>query len=274
MTEILPTLLDGASTRDTLHRYSKIAGAVCRSLSQPHPLWWNISLSIYPDGLTTTPIEVQSTTSSALEIRLNLRRHRLEVIYGAESREVDLTAGLTATDLGDRTVGLIRDFGLEGEIDRGLYTSEATSPYEIKAAEEYLCTVARIEKCLSDSALEIGGDTGPVQLWPHHFDLSFEWFGTRIVQTEEGSEIDGARPQIGFGFSLGDSSITQPYFYATPWPFDSQVAVHPLPDGATWHQDSWQGALLLYDTVRKAGEASLVDFVRSVHSIASPGLGS
>ena len=272
MIKILPTLLDGSPTRDTLHRYSRVAGAVRRSLSLAHPLWWHISLHVYPDGLTTTPIEVLDRSGTMLEIRLNLRRHRLEITCGNESREIDLTEGLTATDLGDQTVELIKALGFERGIDRSLYTNDTDSLYDTTSAEEYLSALLWIESCFSAAAQEIGGDTGPVQLWPHHFDLSFEWFGTRLVESEEVTQTDGARAQIGFGFSLGDSSVSQPYFYATPWPFEQQAISQDLPHGASWYQDSWQGALLLYETIRAEGETRLRDFIKTVHAVASPGL--
>lgn len=274
MTEMLPTLLEGATTRDTLHRYCKVAGAVRRALSPSHSLWWHISLATYSEGLTTTPIEISDYAGTDLEIRLNLRRHRLEIVRGSENRELDLTAGLTATELGDRTAQLLAELGVEGEFDASHYADDGTRLYDPGSAEEYLLAVQWVASRFTKAAQEIGGETGPVQLWPHHFDLSFEWFGTRRVESDEGGESEAARAQIGFGFSLGDESVSQPYFYATPWPFDPQVTSHDLPDGGTWYQDSWKGALLLYDSVRKAGEASLVNFVRSVHSSASPGLAS
>ncbi len=46
---------------------------------------------------------------------------------------------------------------------------------------------------------EFGGSTGPVQLWPHGFDVAVEWFGTRTEKLEEHGEIveqqsPGTRP--------------------------------------------------------------------------------
>lgn len=272
MTEMLPTLLEGATTRDTLHRYCKVVGAVRRALSPSHPLWWHISLAAYSEGLTTTPIEISDHAGTDLEIRLNLRRHRLEIVRGSESRELDLTAGLTATELGERTTQLLADLGVEGEFDASHYADDGAGLYDPGSAEEYLLAVRWVASRFARAAQEIGGDTGPVQLWPHHFDLSFEWFGTRRVESEKGGEGDAARAQIGFGFSLGDESVSQPYFYASPWPFDQQVTSRELPHTATWYQDSWQGALLMYKAVAAERGTLLEDFIREVHAVAAPGL--
>jgi hypothetical protein len=272
MTQSLPNLLAGASTRESLHRYSKVAGAIRRSLTSAHPLWWNISLTVYSEGLTTGSIEVPSRTGDHLEIQLNLRSHHLEIAFADESRKVDLTIGLTGSELGDRTVELMAALGIETEVDRNLYADDDATHYATTAAEEYLSTILWVEHCLTQTAQRLDGDTGPIQLWPHHFDLSFEWYGTRIVKPEEGVESEGARAQIGFGFSLGDSSVGEPYFYATPWPFDAQVVAQALPEGATWYQGGWQGALLRYKTVAADRGTLLADFIETVHAIASPGL--
>lgn len=272
MTETLPTLLEGATTRDTLHRYCKVAGALRRMLSPSHPLWWHISLAAYSEGLTTTPIEISDHAGTDLEIRLNLRRHRLEIVRGSESRELDLTAGLTATELGERTTQLLADLGVEGEFDASHYADDGARLYDPGSAEEYLLAVQWVASRFTNAAQEIGGDTGPIQLWPHHFDLSFEWFGTRTITSEGEAEAEGSRAQIGFGFSLGDNSVSEPYFYATPWPFEQQITSHELPLGAAWYQDQLKGALLLYETLAAEPGTLLEDFIKTVHSVASPGL--
>jgi hypothetical protein len=39
----------------------------------------------------------------------------------------------------------------------------------------------------------------------------------------------------------------EPYFYSNPWPFAAeQLLDKPLPDGAAWHTEGWQGSTLAY----------------------------
>ncbi len=117
---------------------------------------------------------------------------------------------------------------------------------------------------------DFAGETGPIQLWPHHFDLSFEWFGTRMEHYEEEGERVEAPAQIGFGFSTGDDSHSGAYFYANPWPFEEALLRSPLPGAASWHTEGWQGGLLPYSAVRRRGERELMAFLRAVYGAASP----
>ena len=49
---------------------------------------------------------------------------------------------------------------------------------------------------------------------------------------------------IGVGFSPGDGSYDQPYFYVTPWPYPDTEDLPPLAVGAHWHRTGWTGAVL------------------------------
>ncbi|NNE17483.1 MAG: hypothetical protein HKN10_03295, partial [Myxococcales bacterium] len=49
---------------------------------------------------------------------------------------------------------------------------------------------------------------------------------------------------IGVGFSPGDGSYDQPYFYVTPWPYPEASSLPRLTKGAEWHRSGWTGAVL------------------------------
>ena len=79
-------------------------------------------------------------------------------------------------------------------------------------------------------------------IWPHGFDLSFEWFGTRVERFEENGEVQEYPSQLNLGFyPTGDA-----YFYSNPWPFDESLPANELPHGAVWNTDGWQGTKLDY----------------------------
>jgi hypothetical protein len=81
-----------------------------------------------------------------------------------------------------------------------------------------------------------------VRCWPHHFDVA------SLVRLDTAGGAEEAR-SIGVGFSPGDSSYEQPYFYVTPWPYPDAAALPPLPYGAHWHTERWTGAVLTADRV-------------------------
>ena len=73
-----------------------------------------------------------------------------------------------------------------------------------------------------------------VTTWPHHFDMA-------TLQTLRGAGEDVV--SIGLGFSPGDGSIPEPYFYVTPWPYPDADALPKLPAGR-WNTEGWTGAVL------------------------------
>jgi len=76
-----------------------------------------------------------------------------------------------------------------------------------------------------------------VRCWPHHFDVA------SLITLEASAAAEEAR-SIGVGFSPGDGSYDQPYFYVTPWPYPEIANLPPLAEGAEWHRSGWTGAVL------------------------------
>ena len=77
----------------------------------------------------------------------------------------------------------------------------------------------------------------PVRCWPHHFDVA------SLITLDAGLGAEEAR-SIGVGFSPGDGTYDQPYFYVTPWPYPDSENLPPLAGGARWHREGWTGAVL------------------------------
>jgi hypothetical protein len=75
---------------------------------------------------------------------------------------------------------------------------------------------------------DVGDELEPsrVQLWPEHFDLSFEF----------GVEHEGRR--AGYGASPGDELHPEPYLYVVPW--------GDTPPGELWQASAFEGAELSY----------------------------
>ncbi len=70
--------------------------------------------------------------------------------------------------------------------------------------------------------------------------VSVRLFGTGVgsVDLTTSSAADGS-----FGFSPGDGSYDQPYFYVTPWPYPEAANLPSLAEGAEWHRSGWTGAV-------------------------------
>jgi hypothetical protein len=85
-----------------------------------------------------------------------------------------------------------------------------------------------------------------VRCWPHHFDVA------SLVVLDAEADAETAR-SIGVGFSPGDSSYDQPYFYVNPWPYPLAAALPSLDGAAEWHTEGWTGAVLTGERILDSG---------------------
>ena len=270
MPDFLPHLPeDFEDTRATLHAYSNAVGVVPRAHGIAHPKWWHISLKVRPVGLATDNMPLPG--GGVLDLTMNLARHVVEIEgTGGTTDEIPLDGGLTATEMGDGIIAAVAAHGLGGDFDRARFESGDPRPYDPDTAQAYLGVLGNVSTVLERHRASLDGSLGPVQVWPHGFDLAFEWFGTRVETHEEGGVPTAHPSQINFGFYPGD----EPYFFSNPWPFDEGLLGKGLPHGAEWHTAGWQGTILRYDRI--AGDpdaaAKLAEYFARVFELASPGL--
>ncbi len=272
--QALPALQGWEPTRDTLKWYSRAVGAIPRAHAEAHPKWWHVSLKVAPEGLATDPMALPDGGTFGLKMDLTRHLVALETSLG-ERREFSLTAGQTATQLADQLIAATADLGLSGEYNREKFESDDPRPYDPDDAGKYLQAVTAADRVFKTHRAGLGGDLGPVQLWPHGFDLAFEWFGTRQIEYEEGGEVTTYPSQLNFGFSPGEESHPTPYFYSNPWPFEAERLVHhELPSGARWFTESWEGSMLPYEMLAgdPHAESKLLAYLQAVYRISSPTL--
>lgn len=271
---IFPDLTGWELTRDTLHIYSRAVGVIPRAHAEFHPKWWHISLKVQPDGLTTD--EMSLPDGGTFLVKLDLQQHKaLVMANGTVAGEINLTDGLTGSEFGDRLLAAIADLGLTADYARDKFEGDEPRVYDPAMAEKYLTTLVNTDRIFKQHINSLGGEVGQVQLWPHHFDLAVEWFGTRVVEYREGDEVQEYPSQLNLGLSPGDSGHPEPYFYSNPWPFEKdQLLDKPLPVGARWFTEGWEGTILPYAEL--AGEADagerLRAYARAVYEAAAPTL--
>jgi hypothetical protein len=109
------------------------------------------------------------------------------------------------------------------------------------ARAELAAWFANAAHALRDAVREQPGASS-VRCWPHHFDLA------SLLVLDSNEESEEAR-SVGVGFSPGDASYAQPYFYVTPWPYPSSESLPSLSSGARWHEEGWTGAVLLGESI-------------------------
>jgi len=268
--DFLPALPDDwEPTRATLHAYAHGVSALARTHAPAHPQWWHASLKAAPTGFTTDPIPLPD--GGNLTALMDLVRH-VVILEASEGTpvEFDMTTGTTGTEFADQLIKAAAEFGLEGEYDRGKFEDDEPRTYDTSHASIFWQALSNIHTVLDTHRLSLDGPVSPMQLWPHGFDLSFEWFGTRVETHEENGELQESPSQLNLGFyPAGDA-----YFYSNPWPFDESLPANELPHGAVWNTEGWQGTKLRYADLVGDPDAAvkLSEYAAAVFEAASPTL--
>lgn len=235
-------------TRDRLHRWARLAGAVRRQCSPHRKHWWHIGLVPSARGFTTTPF---STPHGCAELELDLHRGELR---------------LTADDAREQHVSLAKDPAGEGRLEllAALASLEVTvelpkaetptaGDYDAGAARRYLRVLHAVATALRQLQAECHEETSPLQLWPHHFDLALSWFSGRAVPGKEHCEPDERNESVTVGFSTGDEGDPEPYVYALAYPWPAGVDATQLPAGR-WHGPGWSGGYLPWSEALASGD--------------------
>ena len=254
----------------TLHAYALGVGALPAVHAIAHPRWWHLSLKVRPDGLVTDTMALPG--GGACFVRMDLHNHEvvLETSHG-ERHALPMTGGLTATAFADRLLGLAGGLGLSGDYNRAKFENDDPRPYDPAAAVQFFDVLVEAERLFARHRATLGGEVGPIQVWPHGFDLAFEWFGTRAVTSGEHGETREFPSQLNLGFYPSG----RPYFYSNPFPFEKDRLIGaPLPSGAEWHQEGWEGSILHYERIEGRPDAArlVAAYARAGFEVAAPTL--
>lgn len=264
--EFPPLALAGwRPSRDTLHRYAKVLGAIRGELTPKQKHWRHISLRVTQDGLSTTAIP---SAAAGFELLLDFSAHRLTIdTERGQARHVPL-AGQAAATLAGQILAALAEMDIPAEIDRGKLGDAAPGEYDRAAVERCGHALRRIDEVFRRFKSRLGSGTSPVQFWPHHFDLAMSWFSGRLVPGVDPKDEEAAEEQMTFGFSTGDETIADPYFYITAYPPVAELAQIALPPGSSWNARHWQGAVMTYEFLTGVDrpEEKLLDFLARVQA--------
>jgi len=199
-------------------------GAIREKMSTPHPHWWHISLRVSDKGLTTTPMpKDKNTPGQTFEIILDLDNHHLLIESNfREVLRIKLT-GQSLCALCEETCSLLTDIGIVLPIDKEKFADGKSGNYDDTAATDYWAALKEINRITSIFRSELSGERSPVQLWPHHFDLSMSWFSGRLIPFKDPGDAESSKEQMMFGFSTGDGIINDSYFYISAYPIQNGI---------------------------------------------------
>lgn len=265
--------LDGfGPTRKTLHHYAQAINAIARLHAVERPLWWHTSLKVTGDRLASDPMPLPSGDQATF--LMSIPEARIVLKTGGEQQNFPMDEGWSGSEMGEALISAVGKLGLTGEYNRDRFSSDSPGVLEPEAAQRFHRALVSADSVLKKHQASLSGETSPVQLWPHNFDLSLEWFSGQMVPHEVEGETRVSPAQLNLGFFPGDDDATS-YFYSNPWPFVAdRLLGQPLPEGAYWHTDGWEGTKLPYALLvdRPDVEKRLLAYTQAVFAVAAPTL--
>jgi hypothetical protein len=238
-----------ADTRDAVHAYSRVLGAWCKAFHPRRKHWWHASLRPSLAGLTTGVIHAD--VDFELELRLND-----SLVLGRNSNGEQFTENLVGQPA-SQVATVIQEFLIASGVDQNSFPKLTDQDdhgfrgYGIEHAYHLGRAINAVSGAFEMFRGGIAEETSPIQLWPHHFDLSMLWLpGEKIPGQDPGNE-EYSDKQMNFGFTFGDSTISEPYFYVTAYPLPDTLPKLPLPAGAQWLSEGFSGAVVLYGDLMK-----------------------
>jgi hypothetical protein len=228
--------------------------------------WWHITLSVSARGFTTTPFPI---AGQSLELTLDFAAHQL-VIESSDGWSASLPlAGQSEAGLCHRISATLAAAGIELEPDiLAAFDGEQILPYDIEAIGRFRQVINWVDAAFKTFKGGLREETGPVQIFPHHMDVSMNWFSGRLVPGVDPADEESADEQMNFGFVTGDGSIPDAYFYVTAYPAPDDWTDLVLPEGAYWQTEGWTGAVLPYGAVVATARPLelLLDYLRGLQA--------
>ncbi len=232
------------STRDALHSYAGILGNWLKTCRPKRKHWWHASLRPSLNGLTTGVVHADLD----FEMELDFSRSSLNVrtAYGGQLTEA--LHGQTALQLATQ----VRDFLISSGVDEqfvpnaAAYSDAEFPGYSATHAIDLGRALNAVSAALQLFRAGIKQETSPIQLWPHHFDLSMLWLPGGKIPGQDPEDEEYSDQQMNFGFTFGDAGIPEPYFYITAYPLPDGLPEVILPKGTVWQSEGFNGAVLRY----------------------------
>ncbi len=263
-------LAEWRETRDTIRGYAQVLGKIRRALDAPQKYWWHVSLQITAVGLTTTPL---FCNGQLFEVVIDFTDHQTHIVSSTGGRRAISMREQSPAMYCQQVKLALAEMGLTVDFDEGVCVGEAVGMYDETAVSRFWHAFAQITAVFTTFKHSFRGESSPLQLWPHHFDLALLWLSGRLVPDQDPDDPESADEQMNFGFVTGDESIADPYFYVTAYPTPASFAQQPLPTAAYWQTEGWTGAILPYAALTTVGnpEVLLLDFLRMAHEAGGMG---
>jgi hypothetical protein len=250
-------VLDPASigqTRDALHAYARILGDCLKGLRTKRKHWWHASLRPTLNGLSTGVVYGNCDFELELNFRDGVLDGRTDTGAGFSAK----LEGQAASDLGTGVAAFLIENGIDENLLPFADPQQASSitypDYSAHQAAVMGSALTGVTQLMVRLRAQVREECSPIQVWPHHFDLSMLWLPGDKILGQDPVDEEGADKQMNFGFTFGDDGTSEPYFYVTAYPMPDDMHRVPLPAGASWRTEGFNGAFLTYADLLKTAD--------------------
>jgi len=235
-----------APTRDYVQDVARVVGKVQQLFVEPDQHDWHRGLVVNELGIATQPLR-----GVASLIQINLRNGMVET--GDSSWPL---ASTSAQDIFTKLQEWAAAKGSKKSPETPEFQTQSSTFDPAQAAQLLDAMVWSTTQLDELKAKLTTGLTSPVLLYPHHFDVSLSWFPDNDTQ------------QLTFGFSTGDETIAEPYYYTTSYPESEAFTTKVLPTPAYWQKDGFSGAVIKYNELIHDGNPAqkLADYFTTLRS--------
>lgn len=269
-----------SDTRDTLHRWTQIAGKIRMALTPLVNHWWNVALYVTARGLTTSTIPYGDRW---FDMEFDFVAHvlRIRVSDGGE-HDVPL-APRSVADLHREVFSVLHALDIVCEISTvpseivddpiPLDRDEKHRSYDRESVERFWRVLAMTDAVLTEFRAEFIGKCSPVHFFWGSFDMAVTRFSGRRAPAREGAGAMMAEAYShevsSVGFWPGGARLPRAsfYSYAAPEP----AGFRDVPIRSAVYREDLGGFYLDYDVMRTAADprATLLDFCHSVYDAAA-----
>ena len=232
-----------SATRDALHAYARVIGAWAVASRRRRKHWWHASLRPALCGMTTGLV----TGPVDYELEFDIAHSQVHVHTVAGTTTAMLT-GQSAAQVGEAIEQALVGYGVDPALAPGekVLSADPHADYSAAAAGDFHSALLSVTAAMEDFRAGVREETSPIQVWPHHFDLSMIWLPGPKIAGQDPADEEHADKQMNFGFVFGDASVPEPYFYVTAYPLPDALPELALPAGTRWQTEGFQGAVLKY----------------------------
>jgi hypothetical protein len=161
-----------ANTRDALRAYAQVLGHCLKASRPKRKHWWHASLRPSLTGLTTGINHADIDFELTLDLRSNLLRLRTA---SGEAHDEPLS-GQPGHQLANTVLDFLISTGAKQSLAADLQLDRDTASRFEGYSDEQAILIGRVfgavAALMAEFRAEIVEESSPIQIWPHHFDMS------------------------------------------------------------------------------------------------------